>query len=252
MFETVTSRHNPLLVHVKKLLSSRAYRQASGEFAADGLKLLREAVRWGFAITAVILTEGIEPPELPDGVRTVRVPSDVMQSVSSMETPQGALFTCKIPEPAPLRLAPGTLILDEVQDPGNLGTILRTADAMQVPVVLSEGCADLWNPKTVRASMGALFRTAVATAGREEIIFSAKEAGVPLIAAALSPRAEDVRRASLNGAVIVGNEGRGICETFLNAADREIIIPMNERCESLNAAIAAAILLWELRRGRPE
>lgn len=252
MFETVTSRHNPLLVHVKKLLTSRAYRQSSGEFAADGLKLLREAICWSFPITAVILTEGVEAPELPENVRTVRVPSDVMQSVSSMDTPQGALFTCRIPEPAPLQIEPGTMILDEIQDPGNLGTILRTADAMQVPVVLSEGCADLWNPKTVRASMGALFRTKVAAASREAIISEAKYAGVPLIAAALSPRAEDVRKASLNGAVIIGNEGRGICETFLSAADREIIIPMNERCESLNAAVAAAILLWELRRGRPD
>ncbi len=251
MTETVTSRHNPLLVHVKKLLSSRAYRQANGEFAADGLKLLREAIRWSFPITAVILTEGIDAPDLPD-VRTVRVPSDVMQSVSAMETPQGALFTCRIPEPAPLKLAPGTLILDELQDPGNLGTILRTADAMQVPAVLSEGCADLWNPKTVRASMGAVFRTSFASASREEIIRLAKSDGVPLIAAALSPRAEDIRASSLDGAVIVGNEGRGICETFLSAADREIIIPMNESCESLNAAVAAAVILWEMRRDRPQ
>ena len=252
MYETVTSRHNPLLVHVKKLLTSRAYRQACGEFAADGVKLLREAIRWGFPLTAVILTEGVEAPELPEDVRVIRVPSDVMQSVSAMETPQGALFVCRIPEPAPLAIKPGTLILDELQDPGNVGTILRTADAMQVPVVLSEGCADLWNPKTVRATMGALFRMTVASASREEILTRAREAGVPLIAAALSPRAVDVREASLDGAVIIGNEGRGICETFLNAADSEIIIPMNSRCESLNAAAASAILLWELRRRRPE
>ncbi|MBR2366387.1 MAG: RNA methyltransferase [Oscillospiraceae bacterium] len=252
MIETVTSRHNPLLVHVRKLFSSRAYRQAKGEFAADGVKLLREAIRWEFPITAVILTEGVELPDLADDVRVVRVPSDVMQSVSPMEAPQGALFTCRIPEQEPLRITRGTLILDELQDPGNLGTILRTADAMQVPVVLSEGCADLWNQKTVRATMGALFRTRTVRASREEIICEARSAGIPLIAAALTPRAEDIRSAPLDGAVIIGNEGRGICETFLRAADREIIIPMNERCESLNAAVAASIILWELRRDRPE
>ena len=250
MPETVTSRHNPLLVHVKKLLSSRAYRQTHGEFAADGVKLLQEALRWKIPITAVVLTEGVACPELPNGVRAVCVPSDVMQSVSAMDAPQGALFTCRIPDPQPLTLSPGTLILDELQDPGNLGTILRTADAMQVPVVLSEGCADLWNPKTVRASMGALFRTRVSVASRQEIICCARKSGISLIAAALSPRAEDIRNTPLDGAVIIGNEGRGISEEFLTAADREIIIPMNERCESLNAAAAAAIILWELRRGR--
>ena len=252
MIETVTSRHNPLLVHVKKLFSSRAYRQVHGEFAADGVKLLREAIRWQFPITAVILSEGVELHPLPDGARVVRIPSDVMQSVSPMEAPQGALFTCRIPDLKPLAIVPGTLILDELQDPGNLGTILRTADAMQVPVVLSEGCADLWNQKTVRATMGALFRTQPSLATRDEIIRAAKEAGVPLIAAALTPRAEDLRRAPLDGAVIIGNEGRGICATFLDAADREIIIPMNERCESLNAAAAASIILWELRRSRDD
>lgn len=250
MIETITSRHNPLLVHVKKLLSSRAYRQARGEFAADGLKLLREAIQWGFPITSVILSQGIECPELPDGVRVICVPSDVMQSVSMMETPQGALFTCRIPEAPPLRIAPGALILDELQDPGNLGTILRTASAMQTPVVLTDDCADLWNPKTVRASMGALFRMRVCVAQREDIILCAQNTGVPLIAAALTPRAVDIRHATLNGALIVGNEGRGVSDAFLNAADQEIVIPMDERCESLNVAAATAILLWEMRRDR--
>ena len=159
MEETITSRRNPLLAHTKKLLTSRAYREKSGEFAADGVKLLAEAARWYPGLHTVIAEEHVELCKLSDAVRVVRVPRDVMQSVSLMDAPQGAIFLCRLPEASPAALVPGTLLLDGIQDPGNLGTILRTADALQIPAVLLDGCADPYNPKTVRASMGAVFRT---------------------------------------------------------------------------------------------
>ena len=168
MEQRITSRRNPLLAHTKKLLTSRAYREKSGEFAADGVKLLDEAARWYPGLHTVIAEENVELCKLPDSVRIVRVPKDIMQSVSLMDAPQGAIFLCRLPEKKTAALVPGTLLLDGIQDPGNLGTILRTADALEIPVVLLDGCADAYNPKTVRASMGAVFRTQPVSMTREQ------------------------------------------------------------------------------------
>ena len=144
MEERITSRRNPLLAHTKKLLTSRSYREKMGEFAADGVKLLAEAARWYPGLTTVIAEDGIELCKLPEQTRVVRVPKDVMQSISLMDAPQGAIFLCRLPEAAPAALVPGTLLLDGIQDPGNLGTILRTADALQIPAVLLDGCAECY------------------------------------------------------------------------------------------------------------
>lgn len=246
--ERITSRQNPLLRHVKKLLSSHSYRVSCGEYVGDGTKLLQEAVRWEAGLKTVIASDGVELPELPDGVRLVRVPGDVMESVSQMQTPQGALFLCTLPEQNGLHLHGGCLILDGIQDPGNLGTILRTADALEVPVVLAEGCADPYGPKTVRASMGAVFRTRPQLGSRAEIARCCREQGLPLLATALSDAAVDLRTVPLDhAAVIIGSEGRGVSREFLDLSERQIIIPMNPRCESLNAAVAATIVMWQMK-----
>lgn len=246
--EQISSRKNPLLQKVRKLLSSRSARQKEGLFVADGTKLLEEAIRYYPGLDTVILTEGVEVPGIPDHVRTVEVPEDVMASISPMEAPQGALFLCRMGEKTEFVPKPGMLLLDGIQDPGNVGTILRTADAMDVPVVLLEGCADPWNWKTVRSSMGAAFRTAVIQSDWETVKDACREAGIPIGVAALSDRAVDIRSAELGKmALVIGSEGRGVRREILDAADQELIIPMNPHCESLNAAIAAAIVMWQIR-----
>ena len=106
MEETITSRRNPLLTHTKKLLTSRAYRESCGEFAADGVKLLAEAARWYPGLHTVIAEEHVELCKLPNTVRVVRVPKDVMQSVSLMDAPQGAIFLCRLPEQKPAVIVP--------------------------------------------------------------------------------------------------------------------------------------------------
>lgn len=250
MRERITSRKNPLLQHVKKLLTSRSYREKSGEYAADGVKLLAEAVKWApQTLRTVIVTADVDPGELPEQVRLVEVPDDIMESVSPMEAPQGALFVCALPEERVFSLKDRCLILDGIQDPGNLGTILRTADALEMPVVLTPGCADAYNPKTVRATMGAVFRTQPRRATPEQVAELCKEKKIPLYVTALSDRAVDLRDADLSkAAMVIGSEGRGVGQFFLDHADRELIIPMSSRCESLNAAIAAAIVMWEMKR----
>ena len=249
MAERITSRANPLLIHIRKLAASRAHRYASGEFLGDGVKLLEEAVEWQAGLTAVIHTPGTPLPPLPDGVRVAEVPEDVMRSISPMEAPQGALFTARIPSREPPDALPGRryLALEGVQDPGNVGTILRTADAFEADgLFLLPGCADLYNHKTVRASMGAVFRRPAWSCTLEKLRMLADAAGLPLYGAALREDTADVRSLGLRQSVVlVGSEGRGLSPEALAACGRTVRIPMGDRCESLNAAAAAAILLWE-------
>ena len=245
----ITSRQNQVIQHTRKLLQSRSFRQQTGQFAAEGTKLLAEAAAWYDELELVIAVEGLALPQLPQGVRELRVSRELMAWLSQQGSPQGALFVGRMPEKQPLTLRPGCLILDGIQDPGNLGTILRTADALEVPVVLSDGCADAWSAKTLRAAMGAVFRNPPQSARREEILAACRQQDIPLAVTALSPRAVDIRAAPLQQwAVVIGSEGRGVCAEYFQAAEQQLIIPMNERCESLNAAVAATIVLWQMKR----
>ncbi len=244
----ITARKNPLLQQVKKLFASRKEREEAGLFAADGTKLLQEAVRYFPGLDTVILSDGVQIP-VPEHVKLVRVPEDVMQSISPMAAPQGAVFLCRLPEKQPLVASAPLLLLDGIQDPGNLGTILRTADAMNVPVALLEGCADPYSHKVVRSSMGAVFRTPVVQTTWAEARLALQKASIPVAVTALSERAEDIRNADLTRmAVVIGSEGQGVRKEILDAADRELIIPMNAHCESLNAAVAATIALWQMKQ----
>ena len=247
MEQRITSRKNPLLQQVKKLLSSKKAREEAGLFAADGTKLLQEAVKYFPGLDTVILSDGVEA-EVPEHVRLIRVPGDVMESISPMATPQGALFLCRLPETTAFVPNPGMLLLDGIQDPGNLGTILRTADALDIPVVLLEGCADPYSHKVVRSSMGAVFRTRVVQAKWEEVKAACSQAGIPIGVTALSDRARDLRQADLKSmAVVIGSEGQGVRREILDSAGAELIIPMNPHCESLNAAVAATIVMWQMK-----
>jgi len=248
MTERITARKNPFLQQVRRLLSSRKAREESGLFVADGTKLLAEAVKWWPGLETVILSNGVDA-DVPEGVRLVRVPEDVMESISPMQTPQGALFVCRLPEKQLFAAKPGMLLLDGIQDPGNLGTILRTADALQTPVVLLEGCADPYSHKVVRASMGAVFRRPAVQTTWQQVKDACSKAGIPVAVTALSERARDIRCAALNQmAVVIGSEGQGVRKEILENAQEELIIPMDERCESLNAAIAAAIVMWQMKQ----
>ena len=247
MTERITARKNPLLQQVRKLLSSRKERESTGLFVADGTKLLSEAVKWWPGLVTVILSDGVEA-EVPGHVRVVSVPKDVMESISPMQTPQGALFLCRLPEKKVFTPKPGMVLLDGIQDPGNLGTILRTADALQIPVALLEGCADPFSHKVVRASMGAVFRNPPVQTTWEQVKEACAKADIPVAVTALSDRAEDIRTAALSKmAVVIGSEGQGVRKEILQNAQAELIIPMNENCESLNAAIAAAIVMWQMK-----
>ena len=250
--ETITSRQNPLMTHLRKLASSRSYRKKSREYLCDGTKLLAEALKWGAEVKTAVFSEGVDIPPLPDGVRAVRVSEELMRAVSPMETPQGALFTVALPEVQLPETLSGKhyLVLDGVQDPGNVGTILRTADAFDCDgVFLVNACADLYNPKTARATMGAIFRREAYTVTAEELFALLRKSGVPLYGTALRDDTVPLAEANLaRAAVAIGSEGRGLSQQVLDECAKTLKIPMNPRCESLNAAIAATVVLWEMYR----
>ena len=249
MAERITSRANPFMVHIRKLASSRAHRYETGEYLGDGVKLLEEAVRWKAELTAVVYTPGTVLPPLEAAVRQVEVPADVMRSISPMEAPQGVLFLARISDLAAPEVLPGRryLALEGVQDPGNVGTILRTADAYEADgVILLPGCADVYNHKTVRSSMGAVFRLPVWSCSLSQLRELAERSVLPLLGAALREDTVDVREADLReGIILLGSEGKGLSREALSACGQTVRIPMAGRCESLNVAAAAATLLWE-------
>ena len=142
------------------------------------------------------------------------------------------------------------LVLDGVQDPGNVGTIWRTADALGADgLILVNGCADPWNPKTVRATMGACFRLPVYERNADGLAQWLGKQGIPLYATALREDTVDLRKAELSRcAVVIGSEGRGVSEGLLSQSAKTLKIPMRARCESLNAAAAATVVLWEMGR----
>ena len=250
--ERITSRSNPLVTRLRKLNSKRSARREEGVFCGEGPKLLAEALKWGADLETVICAEGTELPTLPPTTRVVEVPASLLSAVADTETPQGIVFVCKSAELTLPKTLKGRryLVLDGVQDPGNVGTIWRTADAFGADgLILCNGCADPLSPKTVRSTMGAIFRMPVYEATLEETAQALAAAGIPLYTTALREDTVDVRELTLSrSAVIIGSEGRGVSDLALELCSRTVKIPMTSRCESLNAAMAASVVLWEMAR----
>ncbi len=204
-------------------------------------------------LTGGRLTEDAVCPPLPQGARRAVLPSDVMASVSPMKAPQGALFSLRQPDLRPPERLDGSryLILDGLQDPGNVGTIWRTADAFGADGLLLTGhCADPFGWKAVRASMGAAFRLPVWEVEGEALLPLLDRSGLPLYATALREDTVALQQADLaRCAVAIGSEGHGVSDWLLDACRETVKIPMEMQCESLNAATAAAVELWEWYRG---
>lgn len=239
--QEIQSRKNPLITHIKKLATDAGYRREHGEFVCDGAKMLEDAVAVGASVTAVIYSG--EQPSCP--YECYRVDRQLIDFVSPLKTPQDVLFTCAFVSPSekPHSCA---IILDGIQDPGNVGTIIRTANALGVGgVILTGDCADLYNPKTVRATMGAIFRQQVYRMDYSAVAELAETADI--YGAALSDDSVDIRSVSLeNVHIAVGSEGRGLSAELLGICKKRVLIPMTPGAESLNAATAAGILMWEM------
>ncbi len=247
--ERLTSRKSAVIRAFRDLARSSAAREEKGLFLCDGQKLLQEALRSGASVETVLWKEN-RAADLPPFPQEALLPADLFDYVSPMSNSPGPLFSVRMPSAPDLYKVRRVLALEELQDPGNVGTVLRTADAFGVDlVVLLEGCADLYAPKTVRASMGAVFRQAAVRMDAEAFISFCREKNLPLWGAALTDTARDLRSVPLDpAAVLIGSEGHGLSRELLRACDGEIIIPMSGEAESLNAAVAAAIVMWEMQR----
>ena len=248
--ETLTSRKNAYIRRVRALAADGACRREQGEYLCDGLKTLREALRFGACVRSVLWKEHSETVEgLCCGEQYV-APAELFDYASPMANSPGPLFCVAIPEEREVPRLRNALVLESVQDPGNVGTVVRTANAFGIDAVILVGaCADLYHPKTVRATMGAIFRQRVLTLEQEGLCALLKEQGLPLYGAALSESAENVRGLDLRGAAIaVGSEGRGLSAALLEHCEKSVILPMEPDSESLNAAVAAAVLMWEMSR----
>ena len=247
--ERLTSRKSAVIRAFRDLARSSAAREEKGLFLCDGQKLLQEALRSGASVETVLWKEN-RAADLPPFPQEALLPADLFDYVSPMSNSPGPLFSVRMPSAPDMYKIRRVLALEELQDPGNVGTVLRTADAFGVDlVVLLEGCADLYAPKTVRASMGAVFRQAAVRMDAEAFISFCREKNLPLWGAALTDTARDLRSVPLDpAAVLIGSEGHGLSRELLRACDGEIIIPMSGEAESLNAAVAAAIVMWEMQR----
>lgn len=245
--EKITSRKNRIITHLRKLATDSAYRYDCHEYVCDGEKFLHEAVQSGSRIKTV-LWGGNVTVELPKDVKQYIAPLDVMRSASPLKNSLGPVFTVAIDETNDNDLVSKILILENVQDPGNVGTVIRTANAMGThSVILVGDCADLYNPKTVRATMGAIFRQHVSRMTLEQLKDFLNHHSVKLYGAALLDNAKNIQDIDLSkAAVAIGSEGRGLSEEFLSICDDYIIIPMMPQSESLNAAVAASIFMWEM------
>ena len=244
----ITSRKNRIISHLRSVASDKAYREQCREFICDGEKTLREATSFGAEITCVLWKD--KKGDLEVNAPEYVAPADLFEYASPLKSSPGPAFTVKMPDREDGKLIEKAIVLENLQDPGNVGTVIRTANAFNIDAVILVGaCADLYNPKTVRASMGAIFRQKVLTMSLQELSDFCTRNYLPLFGAALSDRAADVRSIEIHrAAVAIGSEGRGLSRELLDLCGGGVIIPMNPDSESLNAAVAASVLMWEMSR----
>ncbi len=248
--ELIRSRQNAAVRRLRALAADAAFRREQGEYLCEGEKALGEALAFGAEIGFVLWKERAKPvPGLERAAQAV-AEAELFDYASPMKNSPGPLLTVKMPEEDRVSPVQNALILENVQDPGNVGTVIRGAGAFGIgAVILTGNCADLYHPRTVRATMGAVFRQRVLRLSLEELSGLLEQNGLPLYGAALSEAAEDVRRVPLKrAAVAVGSEGSGLSRELLARCRGQLIIPMRPESESLNAAAAATVLMWEMAR----
>ena len=253
----IRSKDNRIVKRCEQL-SMRKYRDQFGLYLIEGENLLAEAVKNHARIETVLLREGCQkslPPQVAD--RTFLVDARIFDKLAQTVTSQGilAIVVKEAARKEDFINLPGSnfIVLDRLQDPGNIGTILRTADAAGYKLaILMKGTADVYAPKVVRAATGSLFRMPVVSmASAKELAEFTGAAGKKLTATCLDARRwyydEDLTH---DIALIIGNEGNGISRDLIESSDVQIKIPMQGNIESLNAAVAAGVLMYEVMRGK--
>ena len=249
--ERITSLKNPK-VQLWKSLKERKGRRETGCFMAEGRKMVEEALASSFRVEAVLVDEArMEEFDLPEDIPTYALPENVLAAVCDTKTPQGIAAVVQVQRSA--RLGGRVVALDGVQDPGNVGTIIRTADAAGLEgIILSGQCAVVFSPKTLRATMGSIFRMPMVVTDLPGYLTALREDGYSIISSQLD--GEPFYQRSPVGekfCLIIGNEGNGISDEVKATATHRVKLPMRGGAESLNAAIAAGIMMYDLMKDVP-
>ena len=256
MIFSITSSKNEKFKYFKALKSKKS-RMDYKKYTVEGIKSVSDALAASRSIFALLLSESFSQSgvfEIDDSINTYIISDEIFASLSSTETPQGIIAVINMEEKNLVSdVNKAYIYCDRIQDPGNLGTIIRTADAAGFGgVLMSEDCVDLYNPKTVRSSMGSFFHTDVYEDISTENLKELREQGFSLVCGVLTDNTVEYTEADFKKPVIIiiGNEANGICEEILKLSDINIKIPIDGKAESLNAAVAAAVIMYEVRRQR--
>lgn len=245
------SPNNDKIKYIKKL-SKRSFREKENSFIIEGKRSVSDAVENGAEISYIIVREGVLP-NFPGDIPVFSTDAKTFSDITDTESPQDMLAVAKAKSASfsdIVKKEPSLIIyLDRLQDPGNLGTIIRTADARgDAAIILSKETVDLFNPKTVRSTMSSIFNLPILKdAVTEEVFPYLKERGYRIISGALEDDSKDLYSSDLKGkcVIVIGNEANGVSPYVLENSDIKCIIPMNGKAESLNAAISAGILMYE-------
>jgi len=242
----ITSLENDRIKNYIKL-KDKKYRKRTNTFIVEGLHLVLEAYKSGNLIELIIEKDEVLPLDVP----TIFVTNEIINKISSLDTPVTVLGLCKASSNDSV-VGSKVLLLDGIQDPGNLGTIIRSSVAFNVDtIVLGENTVDLYNPKVVRATQGMMFHINIINKSLETVIAELKEKEIPIYGTKVE-YGEDVRSFPVKDkkayGLVMGNEGSGVSSEVLDMCDKFIYIDMNEQVESLNVSIATSIILYELNR----
>ena len=246
----ITSRQNPF---VKKAasLKQKKYRDELSLYIVEGEKMVSEAIATGQEIDSVVVAENARfdnfcvGDDLPKE-KIVEVSESVFKTISDEMTPQGVLAIVKIPESRAIGSLTRCILLDGLQDPGNVGAILRIAAACGIDHVFAVSCADPYSPKAVRSSMSGIFRTEVIKTDRESALKILRENNVPLLVADMAGKNVFDMGKRQKFCLAVGNEGNGISDFFADNADEMLSVPMQNGIESLNVAVATGVVVYAL------
>ncbi|QTD41489.1 RNA methyltransferase [Sporosarcina sp. Te-1] len=246
----IESRQNALVKHWLKLITNKKDRDKSGEFLVEGFHLVEEALKTPGTVLHLIVRDDVElPPQFQEAaVQQIEIPTAIAKELSETEHSQGIFAHCRQPqyEEDLFNDWKKLLFIDAVQDPGNVGTMIRTADAAGIDaVIIGHGSADLYNPKTIRSAQGSNFHLPVVKGSLEDWVKRAKTNAIPVLGTGLH-EAKDFQaiQTSTSFALLVGNEGSGVSQELLKEADEVVKIPILGQAESLNVAVATGILLY--------
>lgn len=263
-FTRITAKDNPAIKHYKRLREQKKARRSEGLFVAEGLRIVMDALQQTASVQQLFLTDTAFEKHgedllsrFPETGRILRISDAVGSVLADTEHTQGVFAICTAPHRPPVENVLSDegryLVLCNLQDPGNMGMILRTADALGVDAVLSCGSCELLSPKVVRATMGSVFRVPFfETESFDALLVILRSHGIRSYAAVPAADAMRLTDCAFTGgcAVWIGNEGNGLPKDVITACDTPLTIPMCGGPESLNAAMAAGILMWEMMKGR--